>query len=144
MAAVLFLWSDSYRVNQELKDLQNQLADINKQLDLSSDYGDNDGDDDGSQEEVPKGSQVSLTAEIEETKRRLQAAEIQLGQCIKTTADMVKEINGTKFNLSEAINKTHMEAWVNSTRDKNETTEYISLNFMSYGKYKSIKEAFRK
>ena len=126
VVSVTFLWNANYKVNQELEKVQNQLAEVNKQLQLA-----NNGD---SKKDVPKGNQENLAVKFEETELRLRAVEIQLGQCITNTTNMVKEIKGTKFNLSEAINKTQIEAWQNMTRDKEETTKYISSNFMSYGK----------
>ena len=126
LLGVLYLWDNNNKVNQELWDLQNQLLEINKQL-LISDM------DHPYTSEIPKNIQ-DFAAEIKETKKRLKAAEIELSQCNSTTALIVAEIEGAKYNLSEAINKTKTEAWNNITRDKEETTKYISTNFMSHGK----------
>ncbi len=78
---------------------------------------------------------IELPAQIpEDFANRLNEAEEKLGQCIQTTAEIMKEMNDTKFNLSVAINKTRSEAWANLTQEEAKTTEYISANFMSVGR----------
>ena len=124
----LYLWNENSRVNQELQDVQSQLAEINKQLPIQHTIG-------FDKSEPSKNQDLAL--EMKETKRRLNAAEVKLIQCINTTKNIEMEIKGAKYNLSEAINNTKIEAWKNITRDKNETTKYISTNFMSYGNYLS-------
>ena len=118
------MWSENSKVNQELEDVQSQLAEINKKLLIP--HKDN-----------SDKKNKDWAAEMQETKKRLKAAEMKLNQCMNTTENIAMEIKGAKHNLSEAINNTKIEAWKNITRDKNETAKYISTNFMSYGKYLS-------
>ena len=123
-----YLWNENVKVNEELHAVQSQLEEINKQLLIPNKDG---------SDKTKHSNQQDWTGEMRETKRRLDEAESKLNQCIDTTSKIAKEIEGTKYNLNEAINNTKFEAWANSTRDKNDTAKYISTNFMSYGKYLS-------
>ena len=122
-----YIFNENQKLNQELHNVHTQLAEINKELSISS-----------AKNEEKRDSPMNpedLAVEMRQTMERLNTAEIKLEQCISNTTNIAKEIQGTKHNFSEAITHTKRETLQKINKEKDETKEYISANFMSYGNF---------